>query len=204
MSEAALFKSQIGADWEKVDKRIQIRFDADPNPGKPIYYKGTMKLLKRSWFGWILAKMTFFTDGAFCAWNGIDIPAEIEVYKEEGCDDICKVRRYYFPNKKKPYIFISRMHLNAKGDLLEFVGAGFGMIVKVKEKDGALFFTNGSYFLQIGSIRLTIPALLSPGKVILTHTNIGANQFRIEIDITHPIFGQVFYQDGIFEDSIKI
>ncbi|TNE30573.1 MAG: DUF4166 domain-containing protein [Alphaproteobacteria bacterium] len=201
MSEAALFKSQLGDDWDKIDPNIQTRFNADPAPGRPIIYKGKMTVLRRSWLGWLIAKLTFFTDGAFCAWNGTDIEADIEVFKKDGSEDIHKIRRYYFPDKKKTYIFKSHMHLNEQGELLEFVGAGLGMVVKVQEKNHALFFTDGGCFFHIGTYRVSMPSFLTLGKIKLTHTNTGKNRFKIVIDITHPLFGQLFYQEGVFEDT---
>ena len=199
MSEAALFKSQLGTCWQQVHPDIQARFDADPLPGQPIQYDGMMTRVTCSRFGALLAWLSgFFTTGALCPWRGTAIPAFITVYKEPGCEDILKLRRYEFPGGRS-YLFRSRMHATAQGELLEFVGGGFGMTVKVQERDGALFFTDGGYFIGTKSWQIRLPALLSPGKVALTHANLSRNRFSISIRITHPWFGVLYEQEGEFE-----
>ena len=198
MWEAALFKSQLGASWKNVHPDIQERFDADPVPEQPIYFDGLMTKLDCSGLGMLLAHISsYFTTGALCPHRGTNVSAEFEVYKITGSDDIYKIRRYCF-SSGKTYIFRSRMHATTEGELLEFVGGGFGMLVRVQEKEGALFFTEGGYFIGGNRWRLRLPALLSPGKVALTHANLDRNRFRISIRITHPLFGLLYDQEGVF------
>lgn len=198
MSEAALFKSQLGACWQDVHPEIQARFDADPVPGQPIFYDGVMTRIDCTRLGALLAWVCgFFTTGALCPWRGSDIPALIEVYKKPGSDAIYKKRRYDFPNGRS-YLFESEMCCAPDYTLLEFVGGGFGMTIKVMERDRALFFTDGGYFWGNQRWRLRLPALLSPGKVELTHANLDRDRFTISIRITHPLFGVLFVQEGLF------
>ncbi len=202
MSEAALFKAQLGACWQQVHPDIQARFDADPLPGQPIYYDGCMTRVECSRLGAALAWVSgLFTTGALCPWRGMDVPAFITVYKEPGCDDILKLRRYEFPGGRS-YLFRSRMHAAANGELLEFVGGGMGMRVTVQERNGALFFTNGGYFIGTKAWQIRLPALLSPGKVELTHANLSRDRFTISIRITHPWFGVLYEQEGEFQRRI--
>lgn len=198
MSEAALFKAQLGPCWQQVHPDIQARFDADPLPGQPIFYDGVMTEIGCSTVGAMLAHLScLFTTGALCPWRGTDVPALIEVYKITGSDDIHKIRRYDFPNGKT-YTFRSRMTCAADNTLLEYVGGGFGMTVHVAERDGALFFTDGGYFWQCGARRWRLPRLFSPGQVELTHANLDRNRFTIAIRIAHPLLGTLYTQTGHF------
>lgn len=69
----------------------------------------------------------------------------------------------------------------------------------VFEKNGNLHFKSDGYFVDIGSWRLPIPALLSPGEVYLMHIDEGENNFQISIEITHRWLGRTFTQKGRFE-----
>ena len=89
----------------------------------------------------------------------------------------------------------------AGGRLLELVGGGFGMLLDVFEKDRALHFVSTRYFWQGLGVRVYLPAHLSPGIAHVTHTDIGDGRFRFMIAITPPLFGLMFYQDGVFTEA---
>ena len=195
-SEGQLFKSQVGERWRNLSPHIQKRFDANPSPEKPIRYHGTMIRVEASFLGIVLANLIRFS-GALLPHVGKDIMTDILVFSKPGIPDIFKQRVYFFPGKK-PFTFNSNMRRSENGDVLEFVGFGLGMKLLVTEKDGNLHFSDDGYFFSIGKWRIPLPSPLNPGKTILVHSDMGEKTFKIVIDICHPVFGKMYYQEGIF------
>ena len=196
MSEGALFKNQVGDAWSRAPENIRRRFDHDPGPGEVVKYLGVMSEVQCSLVGKVVGWMVQFT-GALMPHVGRDVPVEIEVWANERSGAVHKRRVYRFRDRK-PFLFVSRMELESSGRIAEHVGGGFGMYLVVSVGDEALHFTDDGYFLQIGAYRVSIPGWLSPGRVRLTHADAGAEEFTIAIDILHPQFGRLFWQEGRF------
>ena len=72
------------------------------------------------------------------------------------------------------------------------------MYLRVHAFEGNLHFEDGGYFVDILGIRIPIPRLLGPGRVLLKHEDIGKDEFAITIEITHPWFGLLYFQQGRF------
>jgi hypothetical protein len=92
------------------------------------------------------------------------------------------------------------MRESEKGEVLEYVGAGLGMKLRVFEKNGSLHFESDGYFWDIGICRIPLPELLSPGHTYLKHMNESESSFKIRIDIEHKLFGKMFVQIGSFRE----
>lgn len=196
-SEGQLFKSQVGEErWKNLSPHIQKRFDANPSPDKPIRYQGTMTRVEASFIGVVLANLVRFS-GALLPYVGKDVATDILVFSKPGMPDIFKQRVYFFPGKK-PFTFNSNMRRAENGDVLEFVGFGLGMKLIVTEKEGNLYFSDNGYFFSIGNWRIPLLSPFNPGKTRLLHSDMGEKTFKIVIDIQHPIFGKMYYQQGIF------
>lgn len=197
-SEGELFKKIMKEKWLGLHADIKQRFEKNPTPLKPLRYQGQLEELSCSIWGKLLGFITMpFIHGALIPYSAKDFPVDITVYTEENCPYIFKQRIYHLPGRK-PIKFTSYMKESEKGEVLEYVGAGLGMKLLVFEKDNNLHFKSDGYFLDIGICRIPLPSFLTPGHTYLMHINEQVNQFRIRIDIVHPLFGQMYVQAGVF------
>jgi hypothetical protein len=163
-------------------------------------YQGSLEDVSCSFWGKLLAYFTMpFIKGALIPHCATDFPVDIQVYSKNGCPYIFKHRIYRIPGRK-PIEFTSYMKESAKGDILEYVGAGLAMKLLVFEKDSNLHFKSDGYFWDIGLCRIPMPDILTPGDTYLMHLNEGENRFRIRIDINHKLFGKMFVQAGVFNE----
>lgn len=195
-TEGALFRTQLGSDWGALSENIRLRFDHDPPGGTVVRYRGVMTRVECSAMGKLLGWLVQHT-GALMPHEGTDVPVSIEVWTEPGCDAVFKSRQYHFKDRK-PFIFKSRMQLDSCGNLAEHVGGGFGMYLRVHALEGNLHFKDEGYFLDILGLKIPVPGLLSPGRVLLKHEDISKDEFAITIEIFHPWFGLLFFQKGQF------
>jgi hypothetical protein len=195
MSEGALFRTQVGDAWFRAPENVRLRFDHDPKPGHVIRYVGRMTEVRCSAVGKLLGWMVQRT-GALMPFEGDNVPVDIVVWSDS-TGAVHKRRSYHFQNRRA-VVFRSRMVLDPDGRLAEHVGDGLGMYVKVSADGGGLQFTDDGYFLELATMRIGLPKWLSPGRVHLVHADVSADEFDIAIDITHPLFGRLYWQRGRF------
>ena len=200
-SEGEMIKWALGDQWKDLCPDIQRRFEKNPDIGKPLIYRGTLRELTASFWGKILAKIAKpLIGGALIPHTDYNFPVDIQVYCKEDGNHVYK-HRIYKLNNRKPIEFVSHMEQHEDGKRLrEYVGAGLGMFLVASAKDGDLHFRSDGYFWEIGKLRIPLPDILSPGKTKLSHNNTGGDKFSIRIDIDHIIFGKMFTQEGVFEE----
>lgn len=198
-TEGQLFRDELGKSWESLAENIRKRFDHDPLPGQTVSYIGVMSRVECSWFGKALAWLVQHT-GALMPMEGVDIPVEIAVWTEPGSKAVFKRREYIFPGRK-PFVFRSQMLRDKKGRLVEHVGGGFGMYIRVREVDHNLHFEDDGYFVEHFGLRVPIPRIFGPGTVRLRHEDVAADEFAITIEIIHSLFGPMYFQRGLFRHA---
>lgn len=199
-SEGELFKKILGPEWQKLHPDIQARFDKNPAPNKPLYYRGVLSELKCNFVGKLLGFITKpMIKGALIPYSDYDFPVDIEVYSKPDCPFIFK-QRIYRLHKRKPIQFTSYMSESEKGEVLEYVGMGLGMKLVLRVEEGNLYFTSDGYFWDIFGWRMPLPGVFTPGKTFLCHRNDSPSQFNIRIEIKHCLFGTTFTQVGVFHE----
>ena len=106
-------------------------------------------------------------------------------------------RRYDFGGSRRAVAKTTK-RMDASGRLLECFGMGFGMELQVYEEKCALNFRSRRFYAELFGRRIRFPYFLSPGTLLVEHIDEGAGLFRFRMTVNHPIFGRVFFQDGIF------
>jgi len=77
------------------------------------------------------------------------------------------------------------------------------MPLDVYERAGALHFVSRGYYFDCGTsggrhLRLPLPTWLSPGTTHVEHQDEADGWFRFTMTVSHPFFGELFYQTGRF------
>ena len=202
-SEGELFKKVLGPAWLSLHADIRRRFNKNPEPDQSLYYRGYLSELTSSRFGKLLGYMTLpFIKGALMPFDDRDFPVDIKVYSKPACQDIFK-QRIYRLHGRTPVQFTSFMRESASGEVLEYVGMGLGMKLRLHVLDGNLHFRSDGYFWELFGWRIPLPGLMTPGKTFLSHCNDSPSQFNIRIEIRHALFGTTFTQVGVFHEVGK-
>ncbi|MFZ6657472.1 DUF4166 domain-containing protein [Undibacterium sp. TJN19] len=199
-SEGELFRRILGSEWLTLHPDIQARFAKNPEVGQPLYYNGVLSELSCSGLGKLFGHITKpMIAGALIPYTDHDFPVDIEVYSKADSTAIFKQRIYRLHNRA-PIQFTSYMQESEKGEVLEYVGMGLGMKLRLHVHEGNLYFTSDGYFWDVLGVRIPIPGILTPGKTYLCHRNDNTQQFNIRIEIKHALFGTTFKQVGVFHD----
>jgi Domain of unknown function (DUF4166) len=189
-------RRQLGAGWHNLPPATQERFAREPQPGETIIYKGSMRIIRRSFMGWLFAWLTMPVGNPLSPFAGKDVPMEVRL-KKSPTGGVQWTRSYFYPGRKV-FAVTSEKRESAKGEMLECVGGGFGMKLKVTAEDGCIHFRSYRYFWDVMGLRIPLPHWLAPGATHVIHTDLGQGEFMYTISMVHAQLGETFFQEGVF------
>jgi len=108
--------------------------------------------------------------------------------------------RVYPTSGALPQVIQSAKKFSGPTGLEEMISPHIGVALRLKARRDSLTFTSHAYFIQLAGRRFTIPGLLAPGAMTVTHKQSGQHRFRFTLELTHPLFGELVFQTGIFEE----
>ncbi|MEZ0260412.1 MAG: DUF4166 domain-containing protein [Alphaproteobacteria bacterium] len=191
----SVLRRQLGDGWDTLIPAIQERFEREPQPGETIVYEGVMQEIRRSRMGWLFAWLTMPVGNPLTPFAGRNVPMEVALSKSPTG---VQWKRTYLYNGKKPYVVTSEKRESKTGEMLECVGGGFGMKLKVTAEEGQLHFRSYRYFWSFMGKRIPLPHWLAPGATHVIHTDRGGGDFMFTISMVHAQLGETFFQQGIF------
>jgi hypothetical protein len=182
--------------WHSLAAPIRERFSRKPAPGAAIHYRGAMQEVRCSVVGFVFAQLGRLIGTPLAPRRGDNVPVTVTL-RSDPHGGIVWERCYRFaPDRLVTCRSVKRCV--PAGGLIECVGGGVGMWLKLSERDGALHFHSTGYFWEARAWRLPLPAWLTPGALHVMHADLGGGRFRFFIEIHHPLFGETFRQDGVF------
>jgi hypothetical protein len=177
------------ADWARLPACLRRRFDVGHGPAR---YDGTMDLERSAIGGWFARLATLF--GAPLPIRRVaDAPVTVTV--RTGGGGVVWERQFGGHHRVR-----SVKSAGPGNTVIERTDGGLSMLLDVSVDDGALVFTSRRFFLSVGSWRLPIPAMLTPGTCRVEHRAIDAQRFTFSLTMIHPLWGTTFRQNGIFND----
>lgn len=188
-------RHQLGAAWARLRPGIQERFGREPQAGEVFVYSGIMHTIRRSRMGWLFAQLTRIIGNPLTPYAGRDVPMQVRLYAKDG--GVCWERLYQYAGRA-PVTVSSVKRESAEGEMLEVVGGGFGMKLRVYTADGQLYFQSYRYFCSFLGWCIPLPHLLTPGVTHVAHLDHGDGSFTFRLSILHPYLGETFFQQGVF------
>lgn len=191
---AALLKAALGPRWALLHPHIQARFSLAPGEAQAEYI-GQMRQVRctrlGAWFARLIRHARVLPHH-----NAERVPFAFDVEPLRGGLGWIKTRTYHFA--EEVFSFRSQMRLGAGGRLLEHFNGGLGMRVRLEVLPNRLVFLDDGYFLHWRGLRLPLPRPFWPGRFVLVHRDLDADQFEVSIDVVHPWLGPLFHQEGRF------
>lgn len=188
------------AAWSRLPIAVQRRFSVGHDD---VTYAGQMEL-RCSVVGHVYAALASLLGGPLTHLNTTAVPTTVRVC-DNGCGGVMWERAFHTEPHGHARIVRSTKELGADGSLLERTDGGLSMSLDVFEERGALVFRSRSFWLvlnmgRLGNVRLPVPALLTPGTCRVEHTDLGEGLFRFTLRMEHSLWGETFYQSGVFAD----
>ena len=130
---------------------------------------------------------------------GNDVAARVLVRpSERGVDWI---REYHWADGGTQVVRSTKV-VTEDGRLIEKLPGRLCMPLQTYETGGVLHFVSQGYYFDLGyGIRLWLPRFFSPGVTHVEHIDLDHGWFRFTLAVTHPLFGEMFFQTGRFCDS---
>ena len=186
----------VGATaWARLPVAVQRRFAADH---ADTCYVGHMDL-RCSAIGHVYVALVRCLGGPLTHLQAQAVPTTVRV-ASNGKGGVVWERRFHATGYAHDRTVRSTKKLDAQGRLLERTDGGLSMSLDVVVENGTLVFRSRRFWWLLGSLRLPVPAWLTPGRCCVTHTDLGAGLFRFTLSMEHPLWGQTFHQTGVFAD----
>ena len=184
--------------WKSLPHSIKRRFVKTSTARQVTIYKGRIHKTHISIPGWCLVKLSKLIGCPLpsnnCKGQAIVLVQECPVENAQSWTRI-------FPSHTPfPQVIQSRKQFQGPTGLEEIISPHVGVALKVSLADKSILFVSDHYFLKIRGIRLPLPALFTPGTLTVTHKETSPKRFRYTFHLVHPLFGEMVYQTGIFEE----
>ncbi len=184
--------------WRRLAPPIRERFRWKPVAGAEISYAGEMAVVRSSRPGWVLAQLCRLIGTPLAPHRGSRVPVRVTLSLDRDGSGVVWRRLYRFLGRRAVACVSIKKATDAEG-LIECVGGGIGMWLRLSERAGSLHFRSTGYFCVLGRWRVALPDWLTPGALTVVHSDEGQGRFRFRISVVHPMLGETFFQDGVFE-----
>ena len=185
----------------KLPEAVRVRF---AHPDSTADYLGEFEIVRANLLGKIIAWACQLIGTPVVPRTGNNVPALVHV--GPAGQGVEWRREYRWPDRT-PYLVRSTKVIGDDGILVEELPARLRMSLNVFERSGVLHFVSSAYYFEFaipwtGSrFRMVLPPWLSPGTTHVEHIDGAEGWFRFTMTVTHPLFGEVFYQTGRFHSA---
>ena len=186
------------AAWTRLPAAVRARF---AEPPVAVDYVGEFDVVRASWLGRLVALVCLLLGTPVVPRTGRRVPAIVHVGPTRS--GVAWNREYRWP-RSEPCLVRSTKIIDSLGNLVERLPARLCMPLTVYEQRGVLHFVSRGYYFDFGKrpdgrrITVPLPGLLSPGMTHVEHRDEPCGWFRFTMTVTHPLFGEMFYQTGRF------
>jgi hypothetical protein len=187
-------------DWKRLPPATRQRFSKRLADGSTAIYVGEVVEISFSRIGWWLAQIARLIGGPLPTSSDTHVPSIVTVTEDAATRGQIWTRIYARRDGFPQVIHSSKRFAGPTG-LEEYLGFGVGMALRIVVDDGALLFCSAGYFVQVGGLKLALPAFLTPGALTVTHTDLGSGEFQFTLEIVHPRFGMLVRQMAVFREA---
>lgn len=194
------FRRLIGMEaWRLLPECVRARFSVKPTPDGVIRFAGRMDVISATRPARFMAQLCRLIGGPLPWRVGRDIPASITLRTAGG--GVAWERCYRFPDGRA--VRARSVKIERNGELVERIGGGFEMRLRVSADTSAIHFDVTGYRFRLGPIAIAWPILLTPGRLRVSHSDIDGRNFRFTLVATHPLLGETVWQDGVFAEHME-
>jgi len=194
------FRALLGSgSWEALPPEVQRRFSKRLTGAQVALYRGLVVEMRQSRLGWLI--------GQLCRLFGAPLPlnpaagggALVSVSEDRAGGGQCWTRIYARADRFPQVIHSAKRFAGPTG-LEEYLGRGLGMALRVEPLSDGIAFVSDHYFLELGSWRVRLPRVLTPGVARVTHRQVAGSSFLFGLELKHPLAGTLMHQEILFDD----
>jgi hypothetical protein len=198
------FRALLGtAAWARLPAAVRARFAHRPGEKAVISYAGMVVECRMNAAGWLLGQACRLIGAPLPLCRTPGMPAAV-VVTDDGATGGQHWTRLYGRPRGFPQVICSTKRFAGATGLEEYLGAGFGIALRVRGDDIALHFDSDHYFLALGRIRLRLQRWLAPGDLTISHVAQDDGGFDFVLALRHPWLGELIAQRCHFHDQTDL
>jgi len=182
--------------WQRLPEAVRDRFTEHAGAAT---YAGAFEVVRASMLGRLVAWAGTLFGTPVAPRVGSDVEARVLVRPDSA--GVVWDREYRWQDGTRHLVRSTKV-VTADGQLVEKLPAGLCMPLHVYEADRVLHFVSRGYYFDLSfgdlGFRLWLPRLFSPGVTHVEHIDLDHGWFRFTMTVTHPWFGEMFFQTGRF------
>jgi hypothetical protein len=184
----------LGTDaWLRLPEAVRDRF---ADNAAAVTYAGAFEIVRANGLGRALAWLGRLFGTPVAPRCGTDVAARVLVRPNDS--GVVWTRIYEWADGTAHHVRSTKV-ITTPGTLVERLPARLHMPLNVFEAGRVLHFVSRGYYFDLGfGLRLPLPAPFSPGVTHVEHIDLGHGWFRFTMTVTHPLFGELFFQTGRF------
>ena len=196
LRDEPIFKSVFGKDWDKLPPIMQKHYANHPYQHEVNSVKGNVDVYCKPPLLWFAPVMKLLSQVP--AFNENDVSITVDFESDLNTKAFHFKRCFYFANKK-PYHFRSRMLPIKNNELVEIMALGLCWRMQVFWDGEKVILAHKGYALHLFGhfIPLPLTYILSAGNA--EEHPVDDNTFDMEVNITHPWWGNIYGYKGRFE-----
>lgn len=188
------------AAWEQLPTAVQRRFSKRIEGDRIAIYPGVIEKVRFSKLGWLLAQVCRLIGAPLPLHRDCGAAAAVSVSEDGASGGQCWTR-VYGRQRGFPQVVHSAKRFAGPTGLEEHIGCGIVMALVVEAIEGGLEFRSDHYVIEIGPWRFRLPGWVEPGRTVVRHLDCGEGAFLFSLELSHPWFGELIYQEGSFRDA---
>ncbi len=195
------FRALLGSrSWSELPTDVQHRFSKRLSGNAAATYVGRITELRMNRAGRILSQALRLIGAPLPICLDTDVASVVTV-TEDATTGGQVWTRLYAKQAGFPQVIHSAKRFSGPTGLEEYIGFGIAMALTLHVEGGTLLFRSAGYNLQLGRVRLPLPAWLSPGALTVSHAETGPGAFAFTLHLAHPLFGELLDQTGHYRDQ---
>ncbi len=186
------------AAWARLHPQVRARIAAQADGRRMQVYRGAVQIRVTA-MGWLFAQLARLVGAGFAPTRsrGLTLTARVGHSAELG--GVVWERTYHRAGRQVMAVRSCKIR-QPDGRLEEHMDRGMILLLDVHERASGLLFRSTGYVQRLWRWRVPVPAVLTPGRLDLTHHQQPDGRFRVVLSLHHPWFGEIFRQDGSFEE----
>ena len=181
------------AAWHRLPEAVRERF-ADAVDA--VTYAGSFEVVRASWLGRLFAWCGIAFGMPVTPRTGANVESRVRV--RPGDAGVTWDREYLWENGARHLVRSTKV-VTPDNRLVERLPARLCMPLDTYVEGAVLHFVSLGYYFDLGAgLRLWLPRLFTPGVTHVEHIDLGHGWFRFTMTVTHPLFGELFFQTGRF------
>lgn len=193
-SHPPIFQSVFGEAWEQLPPALKQHYANRPYSRDVVTVEGRMDIEIAPYMRLLMPFLRL--GGALVPYAGKDIAVTVHFRSEQDSEAFCFDREFRFPNRAV-FHFRSRMIPNGGNEMIDFMRFGIGWRGGYAYEDGTVHIRHKGYVWQVFGVKIPLPLTWLLGRGNAKEEALDEHSFRMELTMTHPLFGRVYYYGGV-------